>query len=320
MQREPEPAGPAAADQPRQPGFTFVLNVRRVVGAEQYELAPGHYLRIATDDEVGFIKFYLKRIEALLPVALDHWEVRLGDNPGHELLPPAEWRYYVIGCPEILDARVQRALDLADPELEFGFEVIFSPNLEPAVFYHPRRLFNALEGVRAVEGSFLEIQSNQAAKITDVIAQVVNTAPHTQDCKRLIEQFDSIKHLPRESPLVFLGYFGILEALLTHAPKSTDPYDTITRQVKNKIALLNNNHWPYRLDYSPFGGASPDTVWTRMYNYRSLLAHGEPAALTGTLAVLGNPDRALSLLKSAVKSSLLFALGKPDLMADLKNC
>ncbi len=53
-----------------------------------------------------------------------------------------------------------------------------------------------------------------------------------------------LKALPHFSPLRFLGYFAMLESLLTHAPNPSDPYDSITRQVQKRRALLEL--WPFR--------------------------------------------------------------------------
>ena len=139
------------------------------------------------------------------------------------------------------------------------------------------------------------------------------------DVERLARQVGDLKALPHESPLRFLGYFAILESLLTHLPKPTDPNDSIMRQVKKKIALLQNR-WPERLDYSAFGNATGDTVWSKMYAYRSLLAHGGAPTFTGELTLLSNHERALGLVKSTVKAIIRQALVEPQLVIDLREC
>jgi hypothetical protein len=111
------------------------------MGAAQYEIAPGHYLRQANGEEIEFIKFYLERVKALLPVDANHWEMRFGRNGHRELLPTAEWRYHVVAYPELLDERVALALDLSPKEVEFGFEVIFS---------NPEKLWAHMYGYRSL--------------------------------------------------------------------------------------------------------------------------------------------------------------------------
>jgi hypothetical protein len=137
---------------------------------------------------------------------------------------------------------------------------------------------------------------------------------------RFIGQVGHLKTIPAISPLRFLGYFAVLEGLITHAPDPKDSYDSITRQVKKKIALLNNR-WTPRLDYGAFGGTEPEALWTKMYSYRSILAHGGAASFQSKrLHGLGNHENALRLLQSATKAALRFALEEPQLLADLREC
>jgi hypothetical protein len=116
-----------------------------------------------------------------------------------------------------------------------------------------------------------------------------------------------------------LGHFAVLEALLTHPPKPTDPYDSITRQVKKKLALLDRRSQP-GIDYSSFAEANRETVWAKMYAYRSTLAHGGAPTFDGDLQVLESHDNALKLVKQTAKMVIRQALIEPQLLADLRDC
>jgi len=107
--------------------------------------------------------------------------------------------------------------------------------------------------------------------------------------------------------------------LLTHQPKKTDTIDSITRQVKQKVLLLDNR-WEPRIDYSAFAECKPDKIWSKMYDYRSCLAHGANPDFKKDLHQLGDPDRPLKLLKQTVKSVLRQAVIEPQLILDLRNC
>lgn len=107
--------------------------------------------------------------------------------------------------------------------------------------------------------------------------------------------------------------------MLIHAPKKTDTIDSITRQVKTKVALLDNR-WQPRIDYASFQGAKPGTVWSTMYAYRSSLAHGDTPDFSGELKLLGNNAQALGLLKYTVKAILRQALIEPQLIMDIRDC
>ncbi len=117
----------------------------------------------------------------------------------------------------------------------------------------------------------------------------------------------------------FLGHFAILESLLTHAPVASDPYSSITKQVKSKLQLLNNR-FTEKLDYSPFGTCTHDTIWTKMYKYRSMLAHGVVPTFDGDLKALTDASTALRLLRSTVRKVARHQLLEPLLLADLRQC
>ncbi len=104
-------------------------------------------------------------------------------------------------------------------------------------------------------------------------SQMRSVEPSIIDSKRAIQQMLDLEALSNESPLLFLGYFAFLESQLTHHPKPTDTIDSITRLIIEKVALLENR-WQPKVDYSHFQGAKRDTVWSAMYRYRSVLAHG----------------------------------------------
>jgi hypothetical protein len=118
---------------------------------------------------------------------------------------------------------------------------------------------------------------------------------------------------------LFLGYFAILESILTHNPIPTDPYDSITRQVKKKLALLNNR-WSEKIDYSVFGGVAAEKLWTKMYAYRSSLAHGGKADFARDLRLLGSHFQALNLIKGTVKKIIRHSLDESQLLVDLRDC
>lgn len=116
--------------------------------------------------------------------------------------------------------------------------------------------------------------------------------------------------VPRFSPLQILGYFAVLESILTHAPNPDDRYDSITRQIKQKLALLNGR-WRPPLDYSAFSGLSHDKVWSKMYAYRSAIAHGATPNFDGELSALGKAENSNVLISEAVRKTICQALEEP---------
>jgi hypothetical protein len=146
----------------------------------------------------------------------------------------------------------------------------------------------------------VNVSVTDSRKIRELSEQLQKSGESALNLKSLIGQILDLDALPHKSPLLFLGYFAVLEALLTHKVKDTDTIDSITRQVKQKVILLNNRWFP-PIDYGPFHGAKPERIWSTMYAYRSCLAHGGSPDFMNDLKQLGNREQALTLLKETVK-------------------
>lgn len=245
-------------------GCAFVMNVSRLLGADGYVLAPGYVLRRARSTEVAFIKNTLKSMGIGLGTQREElWEMDLRDTGGHVIrLPEQEWRYFVIACKEVgevLFRGLKVAFDLAPLELEVGFA--FSIHDQGySVVWESARLFHVLENRFFDRSFFVDVAVDDLAEITTIYAQVQQHDNSLVNIEALAQQLGQLKSLPHHSPLRFLGYFAVLESLLTHAPQPKDPYDSITRQVKKKLALLNRRFLK-PIDYAPFGETTPDKIW-----------------------------------------------------------
>jgi hypothetical protein len=252
------------------------------------------------------------------------WELPWPDLSGPLApLPEDEWRYFVISFAGMSDtlSRIEEACDLGPLDLEVGFTIHAAPAEGFAMQSYPARLFHVLEGAAFRRPHFFVDVTAPQVDTTRSIAEGLATYDHALlDLRPSIAQLRSLKALQHGSALRFLGYFAILEALLTHLPDPKDPYDSITRQVKKKVTLLNNR-WQTPLGYAAFGGASSDTIWKAMYAYRSRLAHGSIADFASRdLQVLGDRERPLKLLMDTVKATMRYALVEPRLLVDLKDC
>lgn len=299
--------------------YAFVINVASI-GADTLLLAPGHTLRRAAPKERAVIKKWIELNRSdwgPIPVCAT-WESSWPEKHGEiEQLPESEWRYFVIAFrgtnTTLLD--IETAADLATVEPEVGFTV-----LPPHAFAvdSPGRYYQTL-AARTTPGWFLRITEENAAEIAAICAQLQQSAGKLIDSKSLARRVGDFKNLSSRSPLRFLGYFAILESVLTHVPKPTDPYDSITRQIRSKLALLDNR-WSQQIDYSPFSGTSAERVWTKMYAYRSVLAHGGTADFKGDLALLGDHAQAYRLIKETVKAVVRQTLIEPQLLFDLRKC
>ena len=312
---------------PSQPeNFAFVMNIGHLRDEPSFTIIPGHELRRATSEEISLIKDMIDTLTPGPHRCSDYlWECRWPSGGGQRDSPPAsEWRYFVIafrGTNDTVEG-LGKAFDLASLELELAFtihHITVRGNTGRGLFWHPARLFHQLETSLANPSFFHDVSASDIKEVQTIHSQLVHHDHQIIDLKHLLAQFGQLKGFPAGSPLRFLGYFALLESLLTHPPKPEDRYDSITRQVKKKLTLLNRRCSP-SIDYSPFGETPPEAIWKKMYSYRSSLAHGGNPVFTGDLAALKTPNTALALLKNTVKAVLRQALVEPQLLLDLREC
>ena len=296
--------------------YAFVVNVASLP-SEAYTIAPGHVLRKATAPEIIEIKRWIEHLSgtsAFLPAL---WEAQVPMPTRMTILPQEAWRYYVIDFKGnnsvILD--IQSAADLAPVELEIGFTMAG----QGGVTFNPGRLFHVLENAGFRNDFFVHFSATDLEITSTLCKQLQMSDDRVIDTNSLAREVGGLKGFSYGSPLRFLGYFAILESLLTHVPDPSDPYQSITRQIKKKITLLNRR-WDRSIDYSPFAGTDPETVWTRMYEYRSLLAHGGKSDFSRKLGILGSHEQSLKLLKETVKAVIRHTLSESQLLFDLREC
>jgi hypothetical protein len=304
--------------------YAFVMNVGSLSDATAYTLAPGHELRRASADEIAFIKSTVDRFGPNPFVSHNGlvWEERLPRVQGRPIQrsPENEWRYFVIAFRGTNETLVELSLVFElSTELEVGFTRLFIDLGGTSITWNPDRLFRWLQEFQALPVMFTNVSSADVKEIRVLHSQLRNHDRTVLDVRNLAGQLGQVKALPHLSPLRFLAYFAILESLLTHAPKQSDPYDSITRQINAKLSLLNHR-FPKAIDYRAFGDAPPATVWARMYAYRSRLAHGGTARFDGDLQILASHDAALALIKETVKAVIRQALLEPRLLLDLREC
>jgi hypothetical protein len=137
--------------------------------------------------------------------------------------------------------------------------------------------------------------------------------------RRAIELFGSFPRLPNLNFVRVLALFMLLEMLLTHNPGDKEIGDSLSHQLRTKIPFVESR-LPEKLDYSCFtGGAAPDAIWSKLYSYRSAIAHGDEPDFASKLQVLKNAETADEFLERVTRRLLRHAIDDPLLFDGLKQ-
>jgi hypothetical protein len=135
---------------------------------------------------------------------------------------------------------------------------------------------------------------------------------------RAIDFHYTTRRLNTLGSLAVLAYFSIIEMLLTHNPNDKEIGDSISHQLKTKLALLSAR-LSKTFDYELFDeNIKSDKTWGLLYSYRSSIAHGDHIDFETKLKSLKTEDNALKFLSSATRILLTQALREPDLINGLK--
>ncbi|WP_210484181.1 HEPN domain-containing protein [Pantoea ananatis] len=143
------------------------------------------------------------------------------------------------------------------------------------------------------------------------VFNIIISLPLDNHYKRILELYKSTMLIIKNTSLLTLSYFSILEALLT----SQDGL-SITKQLERKINLIFNiNGEVESVPY--FGSISSKKLWANLYGLRSDIAHGNSYTIDSTLKSFENVNDYLDLV---VVKILRFSLNNQQLVEDLKAC
>lgn len=316
-------------------GFVF-LDVNDDLLREDHDLGHGLMLRKATLAEIG---------DRPVETSFRMWSERRGTSvflnqrmplsktdkvstSGSVLPNPEEWRHAVIECSggKILYWNVNLAFSLSSADLRMGFVSIGNGYGTPFIEFPMLNVRNPL-GAMFVEHKLPSLEDLPELKqnISYVLTNMTNEFP--SEIREVIHMFTSLDNLPDSSPLKVLGYFAVIEGLLSHAPQNSDRMDSIQRQLIRNINLLNNRLRKINreIQFNDFGDTKPEKVLTKLYAYRSAIAHGNNTEkpLNDISQIRPSGEHADRLwvhdwLRNMTKKLLLGAIIEPELVSDLK--
>lgn len=319
--------------------FVFILNHLECRDATPIEVIPGHFFQKAEPCQVARIReilglLYPYPLAGFFPYEYDI-DVREDTPSSHSWasrpLDSRDWKYWVISFEgsnsEI--RHLQYAAALLKNELEFGFTVIgdmpgISSKREDGYTSYGWKLpqvMSYLDQDRLALIPLIRTSTQDLQQIGQNYRAIKKISEDQNRLTRAFKRFEDLKSLPRSSELIVLGLFSIIECLLTHAPKGSETGDSLTHQLKTKIPLVRKR-FMRPLEYEMFfsSGAKEETIWTKLYTYRSRVVHGEEVGIKGELEILRSRQDIISCLQETVKLLLLLALEESELLEDLRKC
>lgn len=315
-------------------GFAFVVSHIDVQGNLPVELIPDHNFRRAADSEIESIRQLLNA--SIPPHFTGYWprydsvvreERYEGSSSYHfDELPAEKWKYWVIAFEgnNIRVHQLEVPLLLLEPEIELGFQVYFTKSAQQGdqigwsmiplhlveKYAHPGA---AYKNARTITVDELQ----RIGQYFDLCNSIPEQFPFLDHA---LKNFSSIRRISSRSELIAVGYFSIIEALVTHPPRLAETLDSIGHQIRTKISLMNKR-FQNPLNYAEyFLPSTEETIWMKLYSYRSALAHGTIPKFESELQILRDHDTVVRFLKGTVKQLLLSGLHDPEFLSDLKQC
>ena len=227
-----EPTGNQAQSPPATAPFTprssyaIVMNVKEILGdVTELPLLDGYVLRRATEEEnleIDKILTDLHGFQHAMGAKYSWTTAPMESQPGFtQSMPPSDWRFHVISFSGV-QSRIhllQNAFNLATPELQIGFTCTHRtvPDVgygftwgDASMFQFMRR--NQYPGT----DEFFVVSSKETQEIMATHQQLEGHDNSVLDLRSALIQLAQLRTLPLESPLVLLGFFALLESLLTH--------------------------------------------------------------------------------------------------------
>lgn len=263
-----------------------------------------------------------------LPFCLDNPHQTTGD---HTQLSSEDFRYAAIENSEctISFCEMNYIFSVCSSDLRMGHIVV--PQMRGELGNQPYLTFPKL-AVRDILGRLNEnIKPFRLEELNTLKDDIKYLAPSfvdktfPEEIRKIGDVFQTLDRLEDENSLKVLGYFAVLEGLLTHNPEKNDSVDSIQRQLTRNINCMNNRLKDIGrdVDFSNFGETKLKKIIASLYSYRSAIAHGgDESQSRRTLENIAHTKSDYfwihDFVRNLTKRMLFSALREPQLVMDLK--
>jgi Apea-like HEPN len=314
--------------------ISFVATNVQVTGTLPIIIAPGHVFRRAFSHEIKWFEELLNNFLNLPARAFEYNSKTLKTNVSDEQfsyntveLPESEWKYWVVESePRSYDkiSEIKRLFLLLPVDLDFAF-TIYANHEKPLGFpgYLPAHVRQIYRLENLTDGLPPALITQKIASIGDLLDcyEKIKDDPGYSFIKHALDNFEVVRTISDELAIKGVGLFSIIESLVSHKPDLKDPHESITKQIQNKMALLRKRYSRKIPMNEYFDKANEDTTWSKLYGYRSAIAHGDPVSFSPKgYKILRDHKTVIRFLSENIKELILFALKDPEFISDLRKC
>jgi len=308
--------------------FCFIIDVLDIDFKLPIEIIPNHWFRKATSKQIKIIKKQLERLNVpnypYESNIIQEKKTNAGTSRSYEpIKSQKDFKYYVIsfeGTNEHIHG-LEHAANLIEHDINIGIQFLYIKSGVNSISYNPYILSNLFRDGIASRIEAISLTLQELSEISNNYKLIDNLDTNRYpNIAKAVNDFHQTKMIPEITKLKALSYFAIIESLLTHKPKPTDTIDSINRQIKTKMFLLNKR-FQRKINYPSYFGQTPhEKVWNTLYDYRSSIAHGANIDFNSTFKILTSHANIQNFLRDNLKLLILYSLDDPDFLTDLKNC
>lgn len=317
-------------------GSSFVLTNIDIEGELPVELIPGYFLRRANDVEIAYFKDCIDKISGSgsfpLPNVWCQYEYTFSKER-HENnttfhrkhLPKEKWKYWVVAYNGVNTNlhKLAYIATLLSVDIDFGIDVFFDQIDQAGTIQGYSFMGNQISGFCSNNEPYANAKTLNVGDLA-VIGKYFELYESIKDDYEYIDHalknYYALRNMPKNFELLAVGYFSIIESLITHAPRLTETLDSINHQIGNKMSLLRRRYGRKIEFTSYFLTATDEKIWKKLYGYRSCLAHGGKPDFQGEFQILKEQKNVISFLKENIKELIILALRDPGFLTDLKKC
>ena len=311
--------------------FIFILNYLEPQVTLPIEIVDGYWLKRPDAEQLDIIKDFLrknvpesgmKNYSNIYEQSFNYVQEETKSELRFTDLTEENQKYFIIenetGSKSNLEDIVS-SCELSKFSLHIGVKFIFGNSIYQSdhssifSFFDQSKFDSYLIGLQISNAHKINVDDiNEIKEIYKLLASLDTKFSYL---KSMIKNYINVQSLPSDSKFKTLGYFSILESLITHEPK--DSGDSIAKQLYSKIILINNQLGS-PIDFKSLFKMEIKASITKLYDYRSSITHGK---YDYTIPLeLKNDHYVCSSIALIVRRIIVYTLQNPQLINDLKSC